>query len=108
MESAYALDRGDSAFRNDPAGPCDRFTSPDRFLSGKIYLRSALIAANRLGIVSSALWGVILAVTSRAHREHLHARSDPVIGEPFQDREPGSAARAVDKGVEIPSVFRIE
>ena len=108
MESAYALDCSNPALRNDPSGSCDRFTSPHILFSGEIHLRSAVIAADRLGIITPAQGGVILTCTGRAHREHLHARPLTVVRKSFQDRETRPAAGAVDKGMKISSVARIK
>lgn len=51
---------------------------------------------------------VVFAVAFRAHRKSFHARRRAVIGQVFDDREPGSAIRAIGEWVSIPAIGRIE
>ncbi len=50
----------------------------------------------------------ILARAVRAHREHAHAGSFAVVREPFDDREPGPAVRAVDERIPEAAISWIE
>ena len=102
----------------DPLDPHDlsvpdrRPDCPDRLRATlvpaqQIHFRSALIAADRLGIIPSGFRMGILILAFRTHGKIRHAGPHPVIRHPVKDGQSGSAAGAVDKGMQIPPVLRI-
>ena len=110
---AAKMKTADSLDRHDPAGsdhtPClsNRFPSP-LFSSDKIYLRAAVVAADRLCIITSGVRVIVLVCAGRTHGKFFHAGPLPVIRKGIQDRQPWPAAGTVDKRMQIPPVLRIK
>ena len=73
----------------------------------QIHLRTTLIAAHRLRIVTPRLRIIIFFRTIRAHRKLLHAGTFPIVRQRIQNCQPRSAAGTVDKRMQIPPIFRI-
>ncbi len=51
---------------------------------------------------------LVLGAAIGAHAERGHAGVGPVVGDALDDRQPGSAVGAIDKGVAVATVRRIE
>ena len=85
-----------------------RAAGPAHFdISHEIDLRSAVIAADRLGVIAPGLRAVIFLRTAGAHGKFLHTGPLPVIRQGVQNGQPGTAAGAVDERMLIASVRRI-
>ncbi len=69
--------------------------------------RAAHWTGNRLSMVSSVKRVGVLSGTVFTHREDLHGRLLPVIGEGFNDCVAGPAVCAVDERVLESAVFRM-
>ena len=137
MKTADAFDSHNAAFQNGPPGFCDglspvdparhalrnihgtfrnsscsadpaRSSGPAHFdISHEIDLRSAVIAADRLGVIAPGLRAVIFLRAAGAHGKFLHAGPLPVIRQGVQNGQPGTAAGAVNEGMLVASVGRI-
>ena len=137
MKTADAFDSHNAAFQNGAAGFCDglspanpvrhalrsihrtlrnrscsadpvRSSGPAHFdISHEIDLRSAVIAADRLGVIAPGLRAVIFLRAAGAHGKFLHTGPLPVIRQSVQNGQPGTAAGAVDERMLIASVGRI-
>ena len=106
MEPADSLYRHNAAFRDDAAGVSDGLSAPFVPIHN-VYFRSAIVAAYRLRIVSPGLGIIVFLRTFRTHGKFLHTGPFPVIGQRVQDRQPRTAAGAVDERMLIPPVLRI-
>ena len=98
---------------HDPAGsndlPCISDSLPSPFLSSRqVYLRATVITAHRLGIIASGIRVMVLIRTGGTHGKFLHTGPFTVIRKRIQDRQSRTAAGTVDKGMQIPPVFRIK
>ena len=80
-----------------------------RFSRGRkqVHFRTAVIAAYGLRVISAGPGAVVFLCTRPAHGKHLHAGPLPVIRQGIKDGHPGTAAGAVDKGMQIAAVRRI-
>ena len=107
VESSDPFDRRDPALGDDPARPGNRFPASHRLFSRQIDFRAAFIAADGLCVITPARRRVILLSALRAHGEHLHTGSLPVIRQRIQDRQARPAAGAVYKRMQISSVSGI-
>ena len=107
MKSANSFNRHDSS-GFDGLSRINNCLSSPLFPSNQVNLRSTLVAADRLCIVSSRLWTVIFFCTVRTHRKFFHARPLPVIRKGIENRQPWATARTVDKRMQIPPVFRVK
>ena len=107
MEASDSLDRYNASFCDDPSGINDRIP-PAFFSSDQIDLRSALITADRLCIVSPGRRIIIFFRTVRTHRKFFHTGAFPVIRKGIQDRKTRTTAGTVDKWMQISAVLRIK
>ena len=69
---------------------------------------STLVAAHRLRVIPPGFLIRVFFCTVRAHRKLFHTCAFPVIRQSIQNRKPWSTAGAVDKRMQIPSVFRVK
>ena len=107
MEATDALHRHDTALPDHPPGLPQGFLAPDFRLSQKIQLRAAVGTADGLGVIAPVRRILVLPRAVRAHGKVLHGCALPIIGKAVQNAEPGTAAGAVDEGMEIAAVLRI-
>ena len=85
-----------------------RIPAKDFIRPQHIHPRPAVIAADRLRVITPRLRVRVFKFTVGAHREYAHRSPNPVVRHAIEDREPWSAIRAVDKWVQIPFVRRIK
>ena len=103
----------DSLDGHDPAGSnglpriSDGLPAPF-FSSDEINLRPAVIAAHRLSIIAPGVRIMVLIRAGRTHGKFFHAGPFPVVRKGIQDGKPWATAGTVDKGMQIPPVFRIK
>ena len=107
MKAADALDGYDTAAGNNLPGFSKRrrtaFAAAD-----KINLGPAVVAADRLSVITPGFGVSIFIFAGGAHGKLAHAGPHPVVGHGVQDSQPGSAGRAVNEGVQVAPVFFIE
>ena len=107
MKTTDSLDGHYPAGSNGLPRISDRL--PATFLSSnEIDLRPAVIAAHRLGVITSGVRIMVLIRTGRTHGKFFHAGTLPVIGKGIEDRQPRATTGTVDKRMQIPPVFRIK
>jgi hypothetical protein len=70
--------------------------------------RPARGAGVRLGVEASVGRVLVLGAAERAHLEAGHGGQRPVVGDAADDREAGTAVRAVDERVAVAAIGRIE
>ena len=107
MKPSDSLDCYNFAFTNKPACICNCGTSP-LGSADQIHLWSTLVAAHRLRVIPPGFLIRVFFCTVRAHRKLFHTCAFPVIRQSIQNRKPWSTAGAVDKRMQIPSVFRVK
>ena len=107
MKPSNSLDCYNFAFTNKPACICNCGTSP-LGSADQIHLWSTLVAAHRLRVIPPGFLIRVFFCTVRAHRKLFHTCAFPVIRQSIQNRKPWTATGAVDKWMQIPSVFRVK
>ena len=108
VEAADALDGRDAARSEDAAHFLDGSGPSHRLMAKQVDLGAAVVAADGLRIVAAALGRDVLLVAGLAHREFLHARALAVVRHGLEDGQPRAAGRAVDEGVQVAAVVRVE
>ena len=112
MKAADALDCRDAAIDQDAPGLQDCLSAGDRGRTPVFWkdvnMGTAVVAADRLGVISACGRGDIFVTAFRTHGEYLHGCPLPVIGKRFKDRKPRAARGAVDKRMQISPVRRIQ
>ena len=106
MEASDPLDGHNAAGKDGPSGKSNGLPSlfpPAR----QIDPGPAVIAADRLGVIAAGGRIVVFLPAPGAHGKYLHGGPVPVIGQGVQDGQPGAAAGAVDKGMEISGICGI-
>ena len=107
METADALDSDHLAVHYAFACMRYRICTLD-VLSDDVHLRSAVVAAHRLRIISSGVCMRVFVLALFAHREIAHRSAFPVVRHRIEYRQPRSALRAVDERVKIAPVATVE
>ena len=109
METAEALDGNDLPFPQRLLGKRNRVAGY-RIAVGiqKAQRRPADRTAVRLGMIASVFNVVILAVAVRAHGKSFHGGLRPVIGHILDDGQPRAAVCAVDEGIAVTPVLRVQ
>src|SRR5581483_2271851 len=71
-------------------------------------MRSALGTCERLGVKSPVARVTVLGFATSVHLPGTHRRSRAVVRQTFDDRESGAAIGAVDVGIPVSAVRRVE
>src|SRR5512138_807850 len=120
MKPAESLDGNDIAFTQEPARFEDRrHTTLDAGNFGGTYRERladlaqrdewpAIGTGNRLGMEAAIQRILIFVAAAIAHAEFRHRREGAVIGNVLDDREARSTVGAVNEGIEIAPIARIE
>ena len=74
----------------------------------KLQVRAAYRAGVRLGVEASIQGVLVLGPARVAHREVLHGRVGPVVGQALNDAEARAAVGAVGERVEVATVGGVE
>ena len=107
MESADALDSDDLPLEDRAAGGGDGF--PVAFgAADEVDLRTAVVTADRLGVVAARFRRGVFGLALRTHREIAHAGAFAVVWHGVEDGQARSARGAVDEGVQITAVRGVE
>ena len=109
MDPAQALDCHDFSGLQLPAGDLDGVPgdAPAPFVQIEDP-RPADGTAVRLGVVAPVFDVVVFPVAVRAHGKDAHGGLRPVIGHILDDGKAWAAIGAVDKGITVTPVFRIQ
>jgi hypothetical protein len=107
--AAEPLHADDAALTQQTHGASDRVgINHGAVVVDEPHLRPAARAACRLGVEAPVGGVLVFGGASVAHGERRHRRQRPVVGQVANNRVPGSAVGAVDQGVAVPPVTRIE
>ena len=107
VEAADALDGDDFSINNRLSGRNDGLTAPFGPVQ-EIDFRTAVVTADRLGIVTPRFGVGIFIFALGTHGELAHTRPFAVVRHGIEDGQPRATGRAVDEGVEIAAVGLIE
>ena len=114
IASVAAEVKAADAFNGHDAAPADNIPHLNQSIFSRlrslqqVQLRSAAVAADRLGVISPGPNIRILPVTFLAHGKFSHTGANPVVGHGVQNRQPRSAGRTVDKRMQVPPICRVE
>ena len=106
MKTADALYRYDLTVDDGLADGRDGSTSAQGSVE-QVYFGTAVVAADRLGIIAAVVRRRILGMAGFAHREFAHAGPLAVVGHGFEDGQARSAGCAVYEGMQVAAVVRI-
>ena len=109
VKAADPLDREDPSGAQRPGGLAHRVVAQgQRGVRGcaghQQHRRAAPRARVRLGVEPAVGGVVVLGAALGAHLKAGHRRQRPVVGDPSDDREPGTAGGAVDERVAMAAV----
>ena len=107
VKAADALDGDDAAAGDDAPGLRNGLPAPLR-PAQQIHFGAAVVAAHRLGVVAPRFGVGVFVFAGRTHGKGTHAGTFPVIGHGVENRQARPAGRAVDEGMEIAPVRRVE
>ena len=107
VKSADSLDSDDATAAQDTAGFRNR-RMPPFCPAQQIYFRAAVIAADRLGIISPRKRIFIFRTAGRTHGKFAHTGSFPVIRHGIQYSHTRPAGRTVNKRMQITAIRPIK
>ncbi len=109
LKATQPLDGDDLSLAQQLRALLDRVRAPRLHLAvAQPHLGTTRRTGHRLRVEAPVAWVLVLAPAIVAHGETAHRRAPAVVGQRLDDREAGSAVRAVGERVAIAAVGGIE